>query len=62
MLSHAAQLSNIVQIASLIVPATIFFIFVLLYTAFNSPGHATLILANVPFAAIGGLLGLALTG
>jgi cobalt-zinc-cadmium resistance protein CzcA len=47
---------------SLIVPATIFFIFVLLYTAFNSVKHAALILANVPFATIGGLLGLALTG
>ena len=47
---------------SLIVPATIFFIFVLLYTAFNSARHAALILANVPFATIGGLVGLALTG
>ena len=47
---------------SLIVPATIFFIFVLLYTAFNSVKHAALILANVPFATIGGLVGLALTG
>lgn len=46
----------------LIVPATIFFIFVLLYTAFNSVKHATLILANVPFATIGGILGLAATG
>ncbi|MEP7185667.1 MAG: CusA/CzcA family heavy metal efflux RND transporter [Rhodanobacter sp.] len=47
---------------SLIVPATIFFIFVLLYTAFNSVRHATLILANVPFATIGGVVGLAVTG
>ncbi|MGN6655100.1 MAG: efflux RND transporter permease subunit [Rhodanobacter sp.] len=47
---------------ALIVPATIFFIFVLLYTAFNSVKHAALILANVPFATIGGLVGLALTG
>jgi len=47
---------------SLIVPATIFFIFVLLYTAFNSVKHATLILTNVPFATIGGIVGLALTG
>src|SRR3546814_7437772 len=47
---------------SLIVPATIFFIFVLLYTAFNSVKHATLILANVPFATIGGIVGLAITG
>ncbi|MBS0513929.1 MAG: efflux RND transporter permease subunit [Proteobacteria bacterium] len=47
---------------SLIVPATIFFIFVLLYTAFNSTKYAALILANVPFATIGGILGLAITG
>ncbi|URX61550.1 CusA/CzcA family heavy metal efflux RND transporter [Luteibacter anthropi] len=47
---------------SLIVPATIFFIFVLLYTAFNSVRYAGLILANVPFAVIGGIVGLFLTG
>lgn len=47
---------------ALIVPATIFFIFVLLYTAFNSVKYATLIIANVPFATIGGLIALALTG
>lgn len=47
---------------SLIVPITIFFIFVLLYTAFNSIKFAALILANVPFATIGGLLALFLTG
>ncbi len=46
---------------ALIVPATIFFIFVLLYTAFNSVRYAGLILANVPFATIGGILALALT-
>ena len=47
---------------ALIVPATIFFIFVLLYTAFNSMKYAGLILANVPFATIGGLVALAITG
>lgn len=47
---------------AIIVPATIFFIFVLLYTAFNSLRHATLILANVPFAVIGGIVGLFVTG
>ncbi|QBB69098.1 efflux RND transporter permease subunit [Pseudolysobacter antarcticus] len=46
---------------ALILPATIFFIFVLLYTAFNSLRHAVLILANVPFATIGGIFALALT-
>lgn len=47
---------------SLIVPATIFFIFILLYTAFNSMKYAALILANVPFATIGGIVALAVTG
>ena len=47
---------------ALIVPLTIFFIFILLYTAFNSFKYAALILANVPFATVGGLLGLFLTG
>ncbi len=47
---------------SIIVPLTIFFIFVLLYTAFNSVRYATLIIANVPFATIGGLISLWLTG
>jgi len=46
---------------ALIVPITIFFIFVLLYTAFNSVRHAALILANVPFATIGGILALAIS-
>jgi len=44
------------------VPVTIFFIFVLLYTAFNSTRYALLIIANVPFATIGGLVSLWLTG
>lgn len=47
---------------SVIVPLTIFFIFILLYTAFNSVRYATLIIANVPFATIGGLISLAITG
>jgi cobalt-zinc-cadmium resistance protein CzcA len=47
---------------AIIVPLTIFFIFVLLYTAFNSVKYATLIIANVPFATIGGLIALFITG
>ncbi|MDE0094392.1 MAG: CusA/CzcA family heavy metal efflux RND transporter [Gammaproteobacteria bacterium] len=47
---------------SIIVPVTIFFIFVLLYTAFNSVKYATLIIFNVPFAAIGGLVALFISG
>ncbi|MBN8489905.1 MAG: efflux RND transporter permease subunit [Burkholderiales bacterium] len=45
-----------------IVPLTIGLIFILLYTAFNSVRHATLIIANVPFAIIGGIVGLFVTG
>jgi cobalt-zinc-cadmium resistance protein CzcA len=45
-----------------IVPLTIGLIFMLLYTAFNSVRHATLIIANVPFAIIGGIVGLFITG
>lgn len=47
---------------SIIVPLTIFFIFVLLYTAFNSVKYATMIIANVPFATVGGVLSLWLSG
>ena len=47
---------------SIIVPMTIFFIFVLLYTAFNSAKYATLIIANVPFATIGGIVSLFISG
>ncbi len=47
---------------SIIVPLTIFFIFVLLYTAFNSTKYATMIIANVPFATIGGVFALFVSG
>ncbi len=47
---------------AVIVPITIGLIFVLLYTVFNSFIYAALILANVPFAIIGGVFALALTG
>ncbi|NOZ37755.1 MAG: efflux RND transporter permease subunit, partial [Gammaproteobacteria bacterium] len=47
---------------AVIVPLTIFFIFVLLYTAFNSIKYATLIIANVPFATIGGIVSLFISG
>lgn len=45
-----------------IVPLTIGLIFILLYTAFNSVRHATRIIANVPFAIIGGIVGLFVSG
>jgi cobalt-zinc-cadmium resistance protein CzcA len=47
---------------AVIVPLTIGLIFMLLYTAFNSVRHASLIIANVPFAVIGGIVGLFVTG
>jgi cobalt-zinc-cadmium resistance protein CzcA len=47
---------------AVIVPLTIGLIFILLYTAFNSATYATLIIANVPFATIGGVIGLFITG
>lgn len=47
---------------AVIVPLTISLIFVLLYTAFGSARYATLIIANVPFATIGGVAALLLGG
>ena len=47
---------------AVIVPLTIGLIFILLYTAFNSVRYATLIIANVPFAAIGGIVSLFISG
>lgn len=43
---------------ALIVPASIGLIFILLFSAFGSVRYATLILANLPFALIGGILAL----
>ena len=47
---------------SLIVPISIFLIFALLFNAFDSIQNAVLILLNIPFAAIGGVLALYFTG
>lgn len=46
----------------LLVPAAILAIFGLLYMAFGTIRHAVLILANVPFALVGGIAALWLTG
>jgi cobalt-zinc-cadmium resistance protein CzcA len=46
----------------LIVPLSIFLIFVLLFHAFQSGRHASLILLNVPFALVGGVFALLITG
>ena len=45
-----------------IIPITIFLVILLLYTAFNSLGKAMLILLNVPFGFIGGIIALVLSG
>ena len=47
---------------SLIVPLSILLIFVLLFNAFGSFKEAALIVLNVPFALIGGILALYVTG
>lgn len=47
---------------AVIVPLTIALIFLLLYTAFGNVRHATLILANVPFATVGGVFALFASG
>lgn len=46
----------------IIVPMTIALIFMLLYSTFNSLRQATLIILNLPFALIGGIVALFLTG
>ena len=46
----------------IIVPLTMFIIFILLFSAFNNMRHALLIYLNIPFALIGGILALYFTG
>jgi cobalt-zinc-cadmium resistance protein CzcA len=46
----------------LIVPAVMFIIFILLFGSFNSVRPAALVLVHVPFALIGGIFALLLTG
>ncbi len=45
-----------------VVPISIGLIFLLLFFMFNSPKYAGIVLMNVPFALIGGILGLYFTG
>ena len=47
---------------ALVVPMALGLIFLLLYLTFGSARQAVLVFCNVPFAAIGGLLALALSG
>ncbi len=46
----------------IVVPVALGLIFLLLYTTFNSIRQALLVLLNIPFALIGGVFALALTG
>src|SRR5262249_26460715 len=50
------------QRLTVIVPISVFLIFVLLFDAFQSVRNALLILMNVPFALIGGIVALLATG
>jgi cobalt-zinc-cadmium resistance protein CzcA len=47
---------------SVVVPLSILLIFVLLFDAFSSFKNALLIIANIPFALIGGIIALFITG
>ena len=46
----------------IIIPITIFLVILLLYTAFNSISKAMIILLNVPFGFIGGIIALVISG
>ncbi len=50
------------QRLALVVPVALVLIFLILYSTFNSLRQATLVMANVPFAMIGGVFALALSG
>ena len=47
---------------SLVVPITLFIVFLLLFSSFNSLKNALLIILNIPLALVGGVVGLWLTG
>jgi len=47
---------------AVIVPVSVFLIFILLFNAFGSVKSASIILANIPLASIGGIVALYLTG
>ena len=56
------QLNDEQKRLSVIVPVSLLIIFFLLYTTFNSFRDALLVLSTVPFALIGGVFSLVLTG
>ncbi len=47
---------------ALVVPVTLFFVFLFLYSNFKSMKNSLLILLNIPLALVGGIVGLWLTG
>src|SRR5581483_3799973 len=47
---------------AVIVPVSVFLIFILLFNAFGSVRNAGIILANIPLASIGGIVALYITG
>ena len=47
---------------AVIVPVSVFLIFILLFNAFGSVRNAAVIIANIPLASIGGIVALYLTG
>src|SRR5207247_1632013 len=47
---------------AVIVPVSVFLIFILLFDAFGSIPNAAIILANIPLASIGGIVALYVTG
>ncbi|MFP5504440.1 MAG: efflux RND transporter permease subunit [Candidatus Sericytochromatia bacterium] len=59
---QAENQARATQRLGLVVPLVIALIFFLLYTTFNSVRNAALIILNIPFALIGGILALKLTG
>ena len=46
----------------IVVPAALILIFIILFTTFNSLSKSALILANIPFALMGGIIALSLSG
>ena len=56
------QLKDEQKRLTMIVPVSLVFILFLLYTTFNSLKNALLVLVTVPFALIGGIFSLVLTG
>jgi cobalt-zinc-cadmium resistance protein CzcA len=47
---------------ALIVPVSVLLIFILLFNAFGSVKHASIILVNIPLASVGGIVALYITG